>query len=93
MYVCMYVCMYANGTNSDKYLFGLPERVSVLEGHHPKGTTLSEALWRSLFFSEGLLRGALWQLYALNRLTPWKLKPGFINRVLVEVIFEASKCL
>ena len=24
---------------------------------------------------------------------PWKLKPGFINRVLVEVIFEASKCL
>ena len=23
---------------------------------------------------------------------PWKLKPGFINRVLVEVIFEASKC-
>ena len=25
--------------------------------------------------------------------TPWKLKPGFINRVLVAVIFEASKCL
>ena len=24
---------------------------------------------------------------------PWKLKPGFINRVLVEVIFEASNCL
>ena len=24
---------------------------------------------------------------------PWKLKPGFINRVLVAVIFEASKCL
>ena len=24
---------------------------------------------------------------------PWKLKPGFINRVLVEVILEASKCL
>ena len=23
----------------------------------------------------------------------WKLKPGFINRVLVDVIFEASKCL
>ena len=22
----------------------------------------------------------------------WKLKPGFINRVLVTVIFEASKC-
>ena len=26
-------------------------------------------------------------------LFPWKLKPGFINRVLVAVIFEASKCL
>ena len=24
---------------------------------------------------------------------PWKLKPGFINRVLVAVIFEASECL
>ena len=24
---------------------------------------------------------------------PWKLKPGFINRVLVAVILEASKCL
>ena len=24
---------------------------------------------------------------------PWKLKPGFINRVLVALIFEASKCL
>ena len=24
---------------------------------------------------------------------PWKLKPGFINRVLVAVFFEASKCL
>ena len=24
---------------------------------------------------------------------PWKLKPGFINRALVAVIFEASKCL
>ena len=24
---------------------------------------------------------------------PWKLKPGFVNRVLVAVIFEASKCL
>ena len=24
---------------------------------------------------------------------PWKLKPGFINRVLVAVVFEASKCL
>ena len=27
------------------------------------------------------------------RVFPWKLKPGFINRVLVAVIFEASKCL
>ena len=30
---------------------------------------------------------------ALSAIDPWKLKPGFINRVLVEVIFEASKCL
>ena len=28
-----------------------------------------------------------------SRSWPWKLKPGFINRVLVAVIFEASKCL
>ena len=28
-----------------------------------------------------------------SAVNPWKLKPGFINRVLVEVIFEASKCL
>ena len=26
-------------------------------------------------------------------LKPWKLKPGFINRVLVKVILEASECL
>ena len=30
------------------------------------------------------------KVYAL---LPWKLKLGFINRVLVAVIFEASKCL
>ena len=28
-----------------------------------------------------------------DMINPWKLKPGFINRVLVAVIFEASKCL
>ena len=28
-----------------------------------------------------------------DRKSPWKLKPGFFNRALVAVIFEASKCL
>ena len=31
--------------------------------------------------------------YLENPNLPWKLKPGLINRVLVAVIFEASKCL
>ena len=33
------------------------------------------------------------QIEGRARWIPWKLKPGFINRVLVAVIFEASKCL
>ena len=32
-------------------------------------------------------------VYVLFCFMPWKLKPGFINRVLVAVVFEASKCL
>ena len=51
--------------------------------------------------NERALFGALWKMPGSSRIFvkflaaifPWKLKPGFINRVLVAVSFEASKCL
>ena len=44
-------------------------------------------------FAIFLLRFGVFFSLSFLRILPWKLKPGFINRVLVEVIFEASKCL
>ena len=37
--------------------------------------------------------GGFYRVDSLPVQNPWKLKPGFINRVFVAVTFEASKCL